>query len=337
MSTGQVKRSPLGPLRGQAVRVRSRDEILATLDETGALNGQIFMPEMLQYCGKEIPVAARAHKTCDIIGVRGTELKLTNTVHLEGTRCDGSAHGGCQAGCNLFWREEWLEWPEQPGVPVTSPPEPGNATEDTLDRATMTVRDSGIDAVYRCQATDITGATVGRRRLRHVSQFVEDVRSRNVSVWWVLRGLIIEVFNSYQRRSKAHLPGWLRIKGGATWPFYHGTGTGERTPRLHLQPGELVEVKSREEIEATLDEHNKNRGMWFDQEMVPYCGTQARVARQVTRIVDERTGKMIKLADCVVLEDVYCVGEYRLFCPRRATPYWREAWLKRVDESRAEE
>ena len=268
MTTGQLKRSPLGPLRGQTVRVRSREEILATLDETGALNGQIFMPEMLQFCGQEIPVAARAHKTCDIIGLRGTELKLINTVHLEGARCDGSAHGGCQAGCLLFWREEWLEWPDEPGVPVAPAPEPGDATEATLDRATMTSRQPGSEEVYRCQATDITGATVGRRRLRNVGQFVEDVRSRNVSVWFVLRGLIVELFNSYQRRSKAYLPAWLRFRGGAAWPFYQGNGTGERTSRLHLQPGELVEIKSREEIEATLDAENKNRGMWFDQEML---------------------------------------------------------------------
>ena len=45
---------------------------------------------------------------------------------------------------------------------------------------------------------------------------------------------------------------------------------------------------------------------------------------------------MIKLGDCVVLDDVFCIGKYRLFCPRNATPYWREAWLKRVDESPSE-
>ncbi len=335
MATGQLKRSPLGPLRGQTVRVRSREEILATLDETGSLHGQLFMPEMLQFCGQEIPVGARAHKTCDIIGLGGTSLKLTNTVHLDNVRCDGSAHGGCQAGCLLFWREEWLEWPEEPGVPIAPAPEPDAhavaVTEDMLDAATMTVREPGTEAVYRCQATDITGATT-KQRLRNVSQFADDVRSRNVSFWFMLRGLIIEVFNSYQRRARKKLPRWLQLAGGRDWPFYGGTGTGERTTRLHLQPGELVEVKSKEEIMATLDHENKNRGMWFDQEQLIYCGTRARVSRQVTRIVDERTGKMIKLGDCVVLDNVFCIGQYRLSCPRGATPYWREAWLKRVDE-----
>jgi hypothetical protein len=317
------------PLRGDVVRVRSREEILATLDETGALRGQVFMPEMLQFCGRELPVAARAHKTCDIIGLTGTSRRLTDTVHLTGTRCDGGAHGGCQAGCLLFWPEEWLEWPDASGSPIVAAPTGGSMTEDGLYAATMTVREPGTDAVYRCQATDITRAS-SHQRFRDLRQFAEDVRSGNVSLWFMLRGVVIEVFNTYQRRSRKWLPRWLRLKGGSEFPFYAGTGTGDRTPRLHLQPRERVEVKSKHEIMATLSGDNKNRGMWFDQEQLVYCGKRATVNRQVTKIVDERTGKMIKLADCVVLDDVVCVGKYRLSCPRAVTPYWRESWLRRL-------
>ena len=82
---------------------------------------------------------------------------------------------------------------------------------------------------------------------------------------------------------------------------------------------------------STLSRENKNRGMWFDQEQLPFCGTQARVDRQVRRVVDERTGEMIKLSDCVVLKDVVCEGRYRRACPRAVTPYWRESWLRRVE------
>ena len=83
---------------------------------------------------------------------------------------------------------------------------------------------------------------------------------------------------------------------------------------------------------ATLDADNRNRGMIFDGEMLPYCGTRARVARKVRRILDEGTGRMIKLGDCVVLEGVVCKGIYHRFCQRAITPYWREAWLRRVEE-----
>src|SRR5690242_3042732 len=47
------------------VEVRSRREILATLDQRGRLDGMPFMPEMFQYCGKRFRVFKRADKTCD--------------------------------------------------------------------------------------------------------------------------------------------------------------------------------------------------------------------------------------------------------------------------------
>jgi hypothetical protein len=57
------------------------------------------------------------------------------------------------------------------------------------------------------------------------------------------------------------------------------------------------------------------------------------VQRSVDRIINENTGKMITVSDCVVLENVVCMGIYHRFCQRAITPYWREAWLRRVDES----
>src|SRR4051812_22220842 len=95
------------PLKaGDWVEVRSKEEILRTLDWQAELDGMPFMPEMLQFCGKRFMVSKRAHKTCDtVFPVRGR--RLDGAVHLE-TRCDGSAHGGCQAGCLIFWKEGWL-------------------------------------------------------------------------------------------------------------------------------------------------------------------------------------------------------------------------------------
>ena len=33
---------------------------------------------------------------------------MTSTVYLDDVRCDGSGHGGCQAGCRIYWKEAWL-------------------------------------------------------------------------------------------------------------------------------------------------------------------------------------------------------------------------------------
>jgi hypothetical protein len=321
--------------RGDVVRVRSRDEILATLDENGSMRGLPFMPEMLDFCGQEIPIQASAHKTCDIIGGTGTSRRLVDTVHLEGARCSGAAHGGCQVNCLLFWREEWLERADQPGVPmVPTVPAPG-VTEHALERLTTAVREPGAEEVYRCQATNMNEAS-SHLRVREFDQYVDDVRSRNFSLWFVVRSMLVEAFNAYQKVTR-RLPRFLRIKQSKEFPFYGGVGTGERTPRLHLRPGEIVEVRSQQEIEQSLGPDNKNRNMWFDQEQLPYCGTRAEVDRQVNLVIDDRTGKLVKLSDAVVLKDVICVGRYRRACPRAAEPYWREAWLRRVDEQPPDE
>ena len=93
--------------------------------------------------------------------------------------------------------------------------------------------------------------------------------------------------------------------------------TGER---LGLQPGDLVQVRSTEEIAATLNEKGTNRGLWFDWEMIPYCGGTYRVRDRVERFIDDTTGKLIELSsDCVILDGVVCTGEHssnRWLCPR---------------------
>ena len=92
---------------GDWVEVRSKEEILKTLDSQGRLDGMPFMPEMLGFCGKKFQVYKRAHKTCDtVFPTRGRRVE--RAVHLE-TRCDGEAHGGCQATCLIFWKEAWLK------------------------------------------------------------------------------------------------------------------------------------------------------------------------------------------------------------------------------------
>ena len=58
--------APRSRLRaGDWVQVRTKEEILATLDANGRLEELPFMPEMLPYCGKRMRVGKRAHKTCD--------------------------------------------------------------------------------------------------------------------------------------------------------------------------------------------------------------------------------------------------------------------------------
>jgi hypothetical protein len=124
--------------------------------------------------------------------------------------------------------------------------------------------------------------------------------------------------------------------GGVPYPRRSGTlPAGQRTPsrQLGLEPGELVQIRSYREILSTLDSKNRNRGLFFDAEEVPYCGKTVRVSAKVDRIINEQTGKMIMLKDHnVILEGVTCQGHYsnnRMHCPRAICPIWRETWLER--------
>ncbi len=325
-------RRPARRLRaGDVVEVRSEQEVLATLEQDGTLDRLPFMPEMLASCGSRFTVSSRADTTCFWGGLR----RMESAVHLDGVRCDGSAHGGCQAGCLVFFKEEWLRPvtpPDDVPAVATAPPvrRAGTTREDLLRTSHAPPAEDGEER-WSCQATEVTAATtkMHHRDLRH---FYRDVRNGNLRVRTVLRHFLSYAFNTYQGYSR-RLPSWLLIRGGAPFPWVYGKL--ERTPRvtLGLRPGESVRVRSRKEIRATLDRRGYNRGLSFDPEMLPYCGTTRRVDRQVQRLIDDRTGRMLRLSsDCIVLAGAVCQGLYHGLCTRRTDIYWREAWLTRDAE-----
>ena len=158
------------------------------------------------------------------------------------------------------------------------------------------------------------------------------MRSGNTDVRGVVMAFAVALFNWLQALSARRLPRRLLFRRGLRWRFLEGGVTG-RTPtaEIGLQPGELVRVRSREEILATLDKSLHNRGMGFEEEMERYCGTVARVQSRVDRCIDERTGRMLTMKNpCIVLENVICAGVYNANCPRQFIPFWREIWLERI-------
>ncbi len=341
------KAQPLNLHVGDLVEVRCENEILATLDEHGAVDGMPFMPEMLEFCGKRFQVEKRADKTCNTITVMESR-RLYDTVHLEGLRCNGNAHGGCQALCLFYWKEVWLKR-VKPGSanPLPSPREPSPSAPLRCDRARLTQLTLRPDPpntseiFYRCQATDILKASEPLPETE-LGQYVRDVTSGNVGIMEMVRAFLFFIFQKTLRITAHRFQLWAydrfqSWRGATPYPYRHGTL--DKTPKetLDLQPGELVQVKSYDEILKTLSKANKNRGLFFGSEMVRYCGSVRRVRARVEHIIDEKTGKMLKLpGECLVLEGAICAAEYsekRLFCPRRLYPFWREIWLKRVEDS----
>jgi len=321
---------------GDLVEVRGKAEILATLDGKGELDELPFMPEMLVFCGRRMRVSKVAHKVCDNIARTGLH-RMERAVHLTDARCDGSGHGGCQNACQLFWKEAWLRRfdPDEPAAPVAVQVPAGRALLPlVVAAATMTPGTDGT-VRYSCQATEMKRAAPAALPVRDLGQYVQDVRTGNAGVAATLRAFLVVLFNRLQVVSTRVLPRSLWFRGGTRWGFLQGQVRSGRTPtgELGLRTGELVRIKSKAEIEATLNGDLLNRGMGFDPEMSRFCGRTARVQRRVDRVIDEKTGRMLTMKyPCIVLDGVVCEGVFSGSCPRAFVSFWREIWLERIEE-----
>jgi hypothetical protein len=309
------------PLRpGDVVEVKSPAEIFATLDGD-AIDDMPFMAEMLAHTGRRYTVSRRVDKICDTVTATGSR-RLTDTVYLDDLRCDGSAHGGCQAGCKLYWKEAWLRRVDA-DTPV-APQEPSPALEAVLEAGAHTVRDG--EERWRCQNTESLKATTQLRVFKDPGQYWREFRHGNYGrlrfVWMAARAFVLEVAHRLGLTSQSPLRG--------------PDPKAPETERLDLQPGEWVRVRSPEEIEPTLDSKGMNRGLSFDREMLRYCGQTMRVKARVNHIIDESTGRLIHIKrDAIILEGGVCTGDCstgRWFCPREIYAYWREGWLERVED-----
>lgn len=305
---------------GDAVRVRSPDEIGATLDASGTLDGVPFMPEMIDACGRTFHVLRRVEKTC----VAHHPLRRfpgNDVVILDSPRCDGGGHDGCKHGCRIFWKQAWLA-PAEADAP-TEAPDP--AAVERL-RSRLTVK---VDAEhYFCQSTELLRATEpfeGSRRLLTVRIALREVRAGDLSV---PRAIVLLSRWVVQR--------WLRRLGADE----RLRGRKQRTlnPALGLEVGERVRVKRRSDVAETLNQNMRNRGLGICYEMTRCCGRNAEVRYRVDRLIDEETGVMRELSNTVVLQNVnrnrllaeecLCKGQLG-DCPRGELMYWRESWLEK--------
>jgi hypothetical protein len=345
------------PCAGDWVEVRSKNEILATLDKSGRLEGLPFMPQMFQFCGQKLQVYKRAHKACDTVSGHYTNRGIPHGVHL-GLRCDGKAFDGCQAACLILWNEAWLkpvEGQSASGVGRTDAdprdcelPADAKCTVDDVIAGTRAAKQHpGNETRYICQATELLNYSIPLKTW-DARQYLEDYRSGNASVREVASVLLFAGFQKFARAKQLGRPArrlydWFQsLRGGTPYPRKPGSRPlGEASPdcNLSLQPGDLVRVKSLDQILSTVNSQNMHRGMSFDAEMVPYCGRIFRVRDRVERFLDERTGLMRRLkTPAVILEGVVCAGHYsnaRWLCPRSIFAWWREVWLERIPGSQA--
>jgi hypothetical protein len=112
----------------------------------------------------------------------------------------------------------------------------------------------------------------------------------------------------------------------------HGSPAPSGPTQPALKAGDLVRVKSREEITATLGLFKDLQGLTFMPEMWQYCGTQQRVFKPLVRFFDEREYQIRKARGIVLLEALLCEGT-AIFgpCDRSCFYFWREEWLDKID------
>jgi hypothetical protein len=252
----------------------------------------------------------------------------------------------------IFWKEAWLK-------PITSAGQTASVDSDsafasfgtTAGCSEAVVRTQAQplstpegEPIYRCQATELRKAT-DALPWWDLTQYIEDYTSGNItlremvesgihSAWYHLSAAGIGLGSAM----RWFYDKFQTLRGGVPFPWRRGViPRGQRTPsvKLELRPGEWARVKSYHEILNTLDQNNKNRGLYFGCEEVPFCGGTYQVLSRVERIIDEKTGQMRVLKEPgIILDGVYCRAHYcekRKFCPRAIFTYWREVWLEKTD------
>lgn len=308
MNAGALKFRP-----GDFVEVKSAEEILQTLDERGTLDRLPFMPEMVDFCGRKFRVSRRVVKTCyygTSSGMR--KFPSDDVVLLEGLRCSGESHDGCQKACTIFWREAWLRKVDNLHTgKVTSDPE---SIQRLLGRLTTKTEQN----TYFCQASEILNSTVKINRWEKVGKCVSDISAGNCGVLAMTRRIVTWVF--WKTR---------KLFFGA-----YASGNKKSTPieSLDLKPGEWIEIKPLAQIAETLDEDAFNRGLLFTPAMGQLCGGKYRVKARIEKIIVDGTGEMRQLRNTAFLEGSLCGCSCVAFggCPRGEFAYWREIWVRRV-------
>jgi len=107
---------------------------------------------------------------------------------------------------------------------------------------------------------------------------------------------------------------------------------------LRLEPGERVRVKDLDSIRATLDPVGDCEGLGFMPVQEAFCGGEYAVRSRVETFFDERTRRMLRIRNTVILDGVFCEPpasgpEDYAGCQRSCFLFWKEAWLERVSPS----
>lgn len=101
---------------------------------------------------------------------------------------------------------------------------------------------------------------------------------------------------------------------------------------LGLRPGEWVEVRPATEILATLDSEGAIDGLLFMPEMRQFCGHRFQVQSRADKTCDTVTKTGGRRMQHTVHLPTRCDGGGHGHCEASCLIFWKESWLKRVDQ-----
>lgn len=296
---------------GDLVEIKSWSEIRATLDKRGCLEEVPFMPEMVAMCGQRAHVFRSLHRIFDYRKTRRMR-HMDGAVLLNGVVCGGEHHGGCQAACLTAWKTVWLRRVEQSADACAA------VAREESPRS-LPLPDFGTQPPrYHCQLTQLGAASKPIEGWSFID-ILRPLVSGNVTPAAFAVGWLTNFFNDIQQ--------WRQ---GAGFPNFEVALKDSPAEGVVLKPGDSVVVRSSAEIGTTLNAQSLNRGLYFEPDMLKYCGQRFPVKAEVQRIIDIVTGEMRQMnTPAYILDDVRWSGERQLFNAQHEPLFWRAVWLKR--------
>jgi hypothetical protein len=297
--------------RGDLVEVKSPEEILGTLDDDGALDHLPFMPEMIEHCGRCFRVSRRVVTTC-CTAKSPRAFRGGGVFTLEGLRCSGDTHDGCQKACMIFWRAEWLR-------PIDRTTAARRPTPDAAARLRARLKTVTQPGTFFCQASELLKSSDLLSKWQRIGTAIQEVRVGNCSGLEMAGRLGIFLFWRFRRSLLGYYPS--------------GDHSNTSTCSLNLQAGDRVAVQPLKVIRESLDRFGNNRGLRFSPDMRLRCDQQGQVQTRIDKIIVDGSGEMRRLRNTVRLEGSVCSCAHVIMggCDRNEIMYWREVWLRRTE------
>ena len=242
------------------------------------------MPEMLAYFGRRFSVTARVERAC----ARHRRRGAPNARHRppRRPRCDGGAHERLRGG-------------------VPDVLEGGMATTGETGEAHVSFRPTTRSTSCEDWPQEARGPERNPRGGRRLPMPGDGVTPRNDAAGMVECTFLLPrggVRHVSRWRSSASRCAACSRRSCGVWaygsrPLHRPAESSVDTPLWRVHPGKTVKIHSTGDIAETLDAERDARGLWFDREMLPYCGTEPTVQTTLGRFIDERSGEMMDAQD----------------------------------------